>query len=255
MNSIPPTAPLRNRLASLAEDVREDLAAGRRLSVEGAERYLRAAAALAEARDEARRGEWAVFLSRADVKPSTARLMIQIHRAGMDAATLADVGVRGAQAWLSGAAEPPADGDAGDAAGEAAQDAEPGAGGPFPGPVGGEKPPTVGGNEGAPGGPRPNDGATVRPSLGATPAGDRRRYRARRSAGECVECGAPSGAAARCERCRATVSERRRRRRALAGIGDALAGRIEEAARDGREAVIDADEAAALAKRLAGKEG
>ena len=50
MNSIPPSEPMRNRLASLADDVREDMAAGRRLSVEGAGRHLRAAAALATVR-------------------------------------------------------------------------------------------------------------------------------------------------------------------------------------------------------------
>ena len=50
MNSIPPSEPMGNRLASLADDVREDMAVGRRLSVEGAGRYLRAAAALADVR-------------------------------------------------------------------------------------------------------------------------------------------------------------------------------------------------------------
>ena len=235
-------APIRNILASLAEDVRAEMAAGRRLSVEGAERYLRAARRLAEARTEAKRSEWGPFLARAGVKPSTARAMIQLHRAGVTAERLADVGVMAARRELAKGAEPPAESDAGDDAGEAAQDGEPGAGGPFPGPVGAEKPLSDSGN-----GPATDD------VQGPATAGRRGRYGKRRSAGRCGECGGPSGGAARCERCAALVSERRRRRRALAGIGDALAGRIEEAAAAGREALIPADEAAALAERLAGK--
>ena len=76
-----------------------------------------------------------------------------------------------------------------------------------------------------------------------------RRRAARIAAGECVGCGArlPAGDRRRhCPGCRARISRAHRRRRERARIGDALAPRLESAARCGRGIRLTASEVQSL---------
>ena len=87
------------------------------------------------------------------------------------------------------------------------------------------------------------------PAPSATPAQRRRAIRAaRRRAGNCLECGAPAAGRARCERCAAAVSERRKRRRAFAHVGEALDGRLRTAAAEGRGIRLSPAEVARIAR-------
>jgi len=92
------TAPLSNFLADLAEQAGSAYRRGRARSVEAATDYLASARLLAEARDACRgsRGAWGAFLDRAGIPARTARRMMQLAASGIDAETLADLGIRGA---------------------------------------------------------------------------------------------------------------------------------------------------------------
>ena len=94
---------LSNYLADLAERAGERFRRGRARTIEAATDYIEAGRILAIARDECRgtRGAWGVFLTRADIAETTARLLIRIARADMDPATLADLGLRGAAAAVA----------------------------------------------------------------------------------------------------------------------------------------------------------
>ena len=80
--------PLSNRLADLAERAGEEARTYKRASLEAHAAYLRAGAILAEARTEARRGEWGVFLARAGIEARTARNMMTLAAAGFTGETL-----------------------------------------------------------------------------------------------------------------------------------------------------------------------
>ena len=228
-------APLSNYLADLAETVRAGLATARAKTLEAATAYIGACAALAEARGEAKHGEWGAFLRRAGVGQSTARAMVQIARAEVKPARLAAIGVKAVRRELAGAARA-------------------------------EKPLPDSGFDGAPGtaaapdvqgpGPAPAPGTGPAPDDVQGPASGRQaRYRRRRATGACADCGAPAGGRARCQACAAAISTRRRRRRALASVGEAIidagAARIIAAAQAGKGAALGKAETARLAAALA----
>lgn len=233
-------APLSNFLAAKAEDVRSGLAIFRAGSLELATVYINVCAAMAEARAEAKHGEWAAFLRRAGVGQSTARAMIQFSKAGVTPARLADIGVMAIRRELANAgrpAKPLSD------SGLEGEPATPGAGAAPD--VQGPAPSTL---------PAPPPPAPA-PELPAPPPST--RYRRRRETGACTDCGAaaPDGRS-RCETCAAAISIRRRRRRALAGVGEVVfetgaQGRIVKAAAAGRPATLTKAETAALAAALA----
>lgn len=81
-----------NFLASLAVDVRADMTAYRRATIEAHRAYLRAGKRLVEARGEAKRGEWGPFLSACGISERTARNMIRIARGGWHPKTLTAIG-------------------------------------------------------------------------------------------------------------------------------------------------------------------
>ena len=238
-------APMRNILASMAEDARAAYEAGKRKTIEAARAYLDCGATLAAARAECKRGEWQAVLDRAGIPSSTARLLVRISKAGMDAETLARVGVRGARAMLAETA-PAREGET-----ETAPDtAAPGTPAPPAAPI--EKPLTVSDNAAPPApGTAPEDGPASGPGMATATA-----YRARRQAGRCTDCGAPAPGRSRCADCAARIAIRRRRRRGLASIGEAVfetgAGpRIVKAAAAGRGAALSKAETARLAAVLA----
>lgn len=87
------TAPaLSNRMADLAERAGEEARAYKRGSIEAHAAYLRAGAILAEARAEARRGEWAAVLARAGIESRSARNMMTLAKAGFTGETLHEAG-------------------------------------------------------------------------------------------------------------------------------------------------------------------
>ena len=71
-----------------------------------------------------------------------------------------------------------------------------------------------------------------------------------KAAGKCSDCGADAGGRARCERCAAAVSDRRKERRRMATLGELVAPRIMEAAARGAGVTLTADEARAAAMSL-----
>lgn len=92
---------LTNRQAELAHMVKDATERFRRSSLEAHAAYLEAGHALAEARSEAKKGEWRPFLEAAGVGERTARHMMQIARSGAVAETVATFGgVRALLEWL-----------------------------------------------------------------------------------------------------------------------------------------------------------
>ena len=76
---------LSNRRAVLAATVKGEWERYRRSSKEAVTAYLAAGAALCEAREGAERGEWGAFLRAAGIEARTARNMMRLARAGVDA--------------------------------------------------------------------------------------------------------------------------------------------------------------------------
>ena len=179
---------LSNRLAHLAEAAGSEARAFRRSSIEAHASYLRAGAILAEARSEARRGEWSAVLERAGISERVARNMMVLARSGMTAETVHAAG--GVASALAGLRNP-----------------ETG------------KPEFNSGI--APALESPAPGASPAPATSADKARERRQRR--RAAGLCVECGKPSDGAARCPACAARISQRRKDRRTRTRFGERMA--------------------------------
>jgi len=91
-----------NRQTLLADRAANALRSYRRASREAHEAFLEAGTALAEARDGAMRGQWAMILDRVGVEERTARRMIRLARSGVKADTVtAYGGVRGTLEFFS----------------------------------------------------------------------------------------------------------------------------------------------------------
>ena len=90
-----------NRQSHLADVVRGAVERFRRGSVEAHRAYLEAAAALVEARDGAKRGQWGPFIEAAGVDERTARNMMRLARAGVKPETVSAFGgVKAMLDWL-----------------------------------------------------------------------------------------------------------------------------------------------------------
>lgn len=81
-----------NYLASLAVDVRADMTAYRRSSIEAHRAYIRAGKRLLEARGEAKRGEWLPFLAACEVPVRTAQNLLKLARGGWHPKALTAIG-------------------------------------------------------------------------------------------------------------------------------------------------------------------
>ena len=83
---------LTNRQAELASVAHKELGKYRRSSVASFRAYLAAGDALAEARDGAKRGQWAAVLEAAGVESRTARNMMTLARSGIKPETVSSLG-------------------------------------------------------------------------------------------------------------------------------------------------------------------
>ncbi len=83
---------LSNRLAHLAGAAGEANRTYRRSSAAALAAYVEAGRALSEARESAKRGEWAAVLSVAGIEERTARNMIRVARGGWTGETLTAAG-------------------------------------------------------------------------------------------------------------------------------------------------------------------
>src|SRR3954471_6845333 len=85
-----------NRLADLADRIREANAAMLAASQEAAERALQAGRLLIEAKGECRHGDWLPFLDKAGIHERQARRLMQLARSGLKSDTVSDLGIKGA---------------------------------------------------------------------------------------------------------------------------------------------------------------
>src|SRR4051794_10417203 len=90
-----------NRLADLADRIREANAAMLAASQEAAERALQAGRLLIEAKGECRHGDWLPFLERAGIHERQARRLMQLARSGLKPDTVSDLGIKGALELLA----------------------------------------------------------------------------------------------------------------------------------------------------------
>ena len=205
----------------LAVEVAGEVATYRRASTAAHRAYLAAGAMLVEAREAAKRGEWAPFLAACgdELDERTAQRMMQLARSGMTAADVtAAGGIRGALESLAaprnpspvtGNGTPAPDPESATVAGiEAPEPGKPRAQSPTS-PVAAGEPLSVQAGEPAPG-----------MSL----------YAWRRARGLCTSCGAPADGRARCSGCAGKLNRKRRSRTRIAGE---LVTRIEAAAQSG----------------------
>ena len=234
---------LSNWLTIQAAEVAGDVATFKRASAEAHTAYMMAARRLVSVRGECRRGEWLPFISACGLEARTAQNMMKLARAGLSAEDVtAAGGVRGALDALSEAASRAAEavGDALEAGGVAGEKSETvshfsaldAPADTAPGPVPDREPEP----------PAARRALTLREAAEA-PA---KRRQARREAGRCVECGAPSPAAYRCPPCAAKHRASSSKATGYARIGRELAGRIGAAARKGAGVRLTAAEVARL---------
>ena len=199
-----------NYLTVAAAEVRDELATYKRSSHAAHTAYLAAGAKLVEAREVAQRGEWGPFLAACGVESRTAQNMMQLARTGLSAEQVTDHGgVRGALESLRGPVQES------------------------------EKSETVSlfsETIDAPADPK----AQAREYA-------RRRREARRAAGRCLDCGAPSPNAVRCSACRGKISVRGKHRTVQARIGRELEPRLVNAAVAGKGLLLSATDVERLA--------
>ena len=101
------TAPvLSNYLADLAERAGDAFRLGQSRTVEAATAYLDCGRLLAEAKAEAGHGQWLPFLERAGIAGRSASRMMKLAASGVDAATLAERGVRAVSESMARPAKP-----------------------------------------------------------------------------------------------------------------------------------------------------
>ena len=225
---------LSNYLSVLAVEVAGEVAAFKRSSRAAHVAVLTAGRKLVDARESARRGEWAPFLEAAGIEARTARNWMTLARAGLtpDDVTAAG-GVQGAIDQLraakaesnSGIEHSPDSPKPPEFEGERA-------------PGDAESPPLAhetGLGKGESRSMRESEprGRTLEAiaSLESGTAGGLSLYQWRRAMGDCTDCGAPADGAARCPACAAKLAAKRagvepRRRR--------IAAAVEAASRDGR---------------------
>ena len=99
-----------NRLAALAADIRAAHATITESAEVMAERALAAGAWLIEAKETLPHGAWEPWLARSvGISARTARRYMQLSRAGLKAATVADLGIRGAAEAIAQHREVPAE--------------------------------------------------------------------------------------------------------------------------------------------------
>ena len=95
-------ADFNNRLSALAADIRAAHSAIKRTTLETAERTVAAGHMLIEAKAALPHGAWDEWLAtHAGLSARTARRYMQIARSGLETATVADLGIRGAAERLS----------------------------------------------------------------------------------------------------------------------------------------------------------
>ena len=100
-------AEISNRLVSLAADIRAAHATITNTSLEMARRAVAAGHMLIEAKTVLPHGKWDAWLrDHAGLSARTARRYMQIARSGLETATVADLGIRGAAERLSKAITP-----------------------------------------------------------------------------------------------------------------------------------------------------
>ena len=243
------TPALSNFLTVLAAEVAGEVAAFKRSSAAAHRAYLAAGAKLAEAREVARRGEWAPFLAACGdgLDERTAQRMMRLARSGMtpDDVTAAG-GLRAALESLAAPRNPsPVTGIASPApAPESASVAD------IEVPNGAARRSHVHESALAAGEHRsvqagapdrcPNTADWV-----GEPAGGISLYQWRRARGQCTVCGEPSDTA-RCPGCAESLNVRRRSRTRITAE---LAPRLEAAADAGRGVRLTAAEVARLTGR------
>ena len=86
------TAPLRNRLADLAERIGEAARRGKAHKLARLAALIEAGLLLAEAKAEARHGEWGAVLARAGVHERTAQNWMRLAASGLKPETVSDLG-------------------------------------------------------------------------------------------------------------------------------------------------------------------
>ena len=234
---------LSNYLTVQAAEVAGEVARYKRASAEAHEAYMRAAYRLVSVRGSCRRGEWRPFVEAAGISARTAQDMMALARAGVTAEDVtAAGGVRGALEAIRAAAAVAVE-VAADSLGDGEKSATVAG---FSAPTDGPEPPA--GN--APGhfSDREVDPPAGRRALTLREAAEApaKRRQARREAGRCAECGAPSGDAYRCPPCAAKHRQSSNRTTGYAKLGRELAGRIGAAARKGAGVRLTAAEVARL---------
>lgn len=91
-----------NRQAVLADTVRREVERYRRGSLEAHRGYLAAGAALVEAREAAKRGEWSPFIEACGIEERTAQRMMKLAKSGAKPVTVSAFGgVKGLLVWLA----------------------------------------------------------------------------------------------------------------------------------------------------------
>lgn len=101
MDSPTPDPVRSNRLPVLLDEARAAHAEALHHAARAAERALAAGAALCEAKDLCPHGAWGAFLADASIPERTAQRYMKLHRAGFTSATVADLGVKQAEALAS----------------------------------------------------------------------------------------------------------------------------------------------------------
>ena len=101
LRAYPKHPQLTNLAADIAERAGAAFRAGRESARHAAEAYLSAGALLLELKGECSHGQWKDALERAGVPYRSAARLMQIARSGMDAATLAELGLKAAAASLA----------------------------------------------------------------------------------------------------------------------------------------------------------
>ena len=211
---------LSNYVADLAERAGAAYRRGRALSQEAAESYLEAGGLLCELKAAAGHGAWTAALARTQIPGRTARRMMRLSQAGLDAAEIVEAGgVKAAEAGLS---ESPKMATGANLAGAA------------------------GALEGEASSARAPSGTGAGGVVGArmTEAERARARRARlREAGLCTTCGVnPTDGRSRCSACAEVQAAAAAARAARARLGAAVEPRLRRALEAGHGARLSAAE-------------
>lgn len=243
---------LSNYLAVLAVEVAGEVAAFKRSSRAAHVAVLTAGRKLVDARESARRGEWAPFLEAAGIEARTARNWMTLARAGLTPDDVTAAG--GVQGALDRLRAEKAESNSGIATPDPGP--EIGHGGRFAGPEPVESRASLHETALGEGEPRsvqadapgrcPETVDWVDREAARDPDRGMTLYQWRRARGLCTVCEAPTHKA-RCDGCAAKLAERRARDADRAKLGAALAVRIEAAAKAGRGIRLTAADVARLA--------